>query len=82
MKAEIKNSVNDLTRQANAEYQKQLDDYAAQRKEYNAKWAELRTQFNTWKTNELERISKYKIIIPDSLKSIFKTLQSIGNTSK
>lgn len=82
MKAEIKNSVNDLTRQANAEYQKQLDDYAAQRKEYNAKWAELRTQFNTWKTNELERISKYKIIIPDSLKSIFKTLQSIGNASK
>ncbi len=82
MKAEIKNSVNELTRQANAEYQKQLDDYNAQRKEYNVKWAELRTQFNTWKTNELERISKYKIIIPDSLKSIFKILQSIGNTSK
>ena len=50
--------------------------------DYNSKWAELRSQFTTWRTNELEKISKLKITIPDNLKATFKVIVEVGDASK
>ena len=82
MKAEIKDTINNLNREANDQYQKELDEYQARAREYNVAFRELRSQFQTWKTNELEKISKLKIVIPENLKSIFKHIQEISDASK
>ena len=42
----------------------------------------MRSEFNTWQKNELERISKLKIAIPDTLKETFNVVKNAGNTSK
>ena len=82
MKAEIKETVNDLTRQAYDQHQIALDKWKEETRAYNAAWTELRSQFAKWRTNELERISNLKITIPDALKPVFKTLKEIGDASK
>lgn len=82
MKAEIQDTINELTRRAYEEYQAKIDEWKELNKAYNSAWAELRTKYNTWKTNELERISKLKITIPDNLKATFKVIREVGDTSK
>ncbi len=82
MKASIKDEINDKTRQNNEEYEKKIDEWKIVNTEYNSKWAELRSQFTTWRTNELERISKLKITIPDNLKATFKVIVEVGDASK
>lgn len=82
MKASIKDEINDRTRQSNEEYEKKIDEWKVVNAEYNSKWAELRSQFNIWRTNELEKISKLKITIPDSLKATFKVIMEVGDASK
>lgn len=82
MKAEIKETVNDLTRKANEQYQKEVDEWKAANHEFSAAWSTIRTQYNTWRTNELERISKLKITIPNRLKETFNLIKAIGDTSK
>lgn len=82
MKAEIKEEVNKLTRKAYDEYKIEIDNYKSSYKEYETKMTDLRNQFLTWRVNELERISKLKITVPDALKSIFKVIKEAGDTSK
>lgn len=82
MKAEIKDTVNDLTRQAYDQHQVALDKWREETRMYNATWTELRSKFTKWRTNELERISNLKITIPDALKPVFEVLKEIGDTSK
>lgn len=82
MKAEIKETVNNLTRQAYDQHQIALDNWKEESRAFNAAWTELRSKFVKWRTNELERISNLKITIPDTLKPIFKVLKEIGDTSK
>jgi t-SNARE complex subunit (syntaxin) len=82
MKASIKDEINDRTRQNNEEYERQIDEWKVVNMEYNSKWAELRSQFTVWRTNELERISKLKITIPDNLKATFKVIVEVGDASK
>lgn len=82
MKAEIQDTINELTRRAYEEYQAKVDEWKELNKAYNSAWAELRAKYNTWKTNELERISKLKITIPDNLKATFKMIREVGDTSK
>ena len=82
MKAEIQDTINELTRRAYEEYQAKIDEWKELNKAYNSAWAELRAKYNTWKTNELERISKLKITIPDNLKATFKVIREVGDTSK
>lgn len=82
MKAEIKEGINNLTREAYERYQAALDEHRAQVRAYNTAWSEMRSQFTTWRTNESERISKLKITIPDSLKAIFAKVKEVGDTSK
>ena len=64
------------------EYQAKVDEWKELNKAYNSAWAELRAKYNTWRTNELERISKLKITIPDNLKATFKVIREVGDTSK
>ena len=66
----------------NDRYQVQLEDYRAAYREYTAQCSSLRSQFNTWRTTEVERISKLKIAVPDVLKPVFSTIKAIGDTSK
>lgn len=82
LKAELKETVNNLTREAWDKYQKELDDWKEQSRIYNHAISSLRTQFTTWRTNELERLSKLKIAIPDVLKATFNILKELGGTSK
>lgn len=82
MKAEIKETVNNLTRQQNDKFIEEVANWSNLRDEYNSRMSEYRNQFTTWRTNELERISKLKITIPDSLKATFKMLKEVGDTSK
>lgn len=82
MKAEIKESVNSLTQQACQQHQIDYDAWREASQAYNASWAAIRTQFNAWKAAELEKLSKLKIAIPETLKATFKFLKEIGDTSK
>ena len=82
MKAELKDTVSELVRKAWDQHQVALDHYQGELRAYGTAVSALRAQFNTWRTNELERISKYKITIPDSLKKVFNMLQAAGDTSK
>lgn len=82
MKFEIKDSVNKATVSANDKYQEELSIWKIKNNEYNSLVLELTSKFNTWKTNELERISKLKIAIPDALKETFKVIKEICDTSK
>lgn len=82
MKAEIKDAVNNLTREAYDQHQIAVDTYKELVRAYNDAQSNLRSKFVTWRTNESERISKLKITIPDSLKGIFKIIKEVGDTSK
>lgn len=82
LKAELKEVANKVTCDNNDRYQNQLDEYRALHREYAAQCSNLRAQFNTWRTTEVERISKLKITIPDVLKPVFSTIKAIGDTSK
>lgn len=82
LKAELKEVANKVTCDNNDRYQVELDEFRAAQREYHTQYSNLRTQFNTWRTNELERISKLKIAIPSVLKPVFDTIKAIGDTSK
>lgn len=74
MKAEIKDTVNEWTRAAYSEYEKLQEEWKVLKSEYQAERLDLSAKFSVWKTNELEKISKLKIVIPDSLKDTFKLI--------
>jgi Txe/YoeB family toxin of Txe-Axe toxin-antitoxin module len=82
MKAEIKDLVNNLTRDAYDIHAKECDKYTELTRNYQAAWGNLRTKFTTWRTNELERISKLKIVIPSALKNTFTCIKEIADASK
>lgn len=82
LKAELKEVANKVTCDNNDRYQVQLDEYRASYREYTTQCSNLRAQFNTWRTTEVERISKLKIAVPDVLKPVFDTIKAIGDTSK
>ena len=82
LKAEIKEVANKVTCDNNDRYRIQLEDYRAAYYEYTAQCNSLRAQFNTWRTTEVERISKLKIAIPEALKPVFDAVKAIGDTSK
>jgi hypothetical protein len=50
------------------------EEWKVLKSEYQAERLDLSSKFSVWKTNELERISKLKIVIPDSLKATFKLI--------
>lgn len=82
MKAELKESVNDLTRKAYEKYQLDVARWKEQQKLYSSDLSKAQSEWIKWRTDELERISQLKITIPDALKDIFRIIQQAGNTSK
>lgn len=82
MKAEIKDTINNLTREAYDIYAKECDKYNELSRKYQSSWNELRAKFTTWRTSELERISKLKITIPSALKNTFTCIKEIADASK
>lgn len=82
MKAEIKDTVNNLIREAYDARDKELDKYNELLSTYHTTWGDLRAQFTTWRTDELERISKLKITIPNALIDTFNKIKEIADTSK
>lgn len=82
MKAELKESVNDLTRKAYEKYQLDVAHWKEQQKLYSSELGKLQSEWVKWRTDELERISQLKITIPDALKDIFRVIQKVGDTSK
>lgn len=82
MKAELKETVNDLTRKAYEKYQLDVARWKEQQKLYSSDLSKAQSEWIKWRTDELERISQLKITIPDALKDIFQVIQQAGNTSK
>jgi hypothetical protein len=82
MKAELKETVNDLTRKAYEKYQLDVAHWKEQQKLYSSDLSKAQSEWIKWRTDELERISQLKITIPDALKDIFRIIQQAGNTSK
>ena len=82
MKAEIKDIVNNLTIDAYDIHSKECDKYHELVRNYQASLGDLRAKFTTWRTNELERISKLKIVIPSALKNTFTCIKEIADASK
>jgi len=82
MKAELKETVNDLSRKLDDQYQETIRKFQLENTEYHAIMSDIRTQFNTWRINEIEKVSKLKITIPENLKEIFKIIKEVGDTSK
>lgn len=82
MKAELKETVNDLSRKLDDQYQETIRKFQLENTEYHAIMSDIRAQFNTWRINEIEKVSKLKITIPENLKEIFKIIKEVGDTSK
>lgn len=82
MKAELKETVNDLTRKSYEQYQINIANWKEQQKLYSSELGKVQSEWTKWKTDELERISQLKITIPDALKDIFRIIQKVGDTPK
>lgn len=82
LKAEIKETVNFKIRELQEAYNLEVDEWRKKHDEFNAAWNVMRSEFSTWQKNELERISKLKIAIPDTLKETFNVVKNAGDSSK
>lgn len=79
MKAELKETVNNINQQKCDEYQVKIDAYYADHREYNAWRNEMRNKLNKWKVSETERLSKLKIVVPKDLKDIFQKVKAVDS---
>ena len=79
MKAELKETVNNMNQQRYDEYQVKIDAYYAEHREYKAWQNEMRNKLNKWKVSETERLSKLKIVVPKDLKDIFQKVKAVDS---
>lgn len=79
MKAELKETVNNINQQRYDEYQVKIDAYYAEERAYNAWQSEMRNKLNKWKVSETERLSKLKIVIPKDLSGIFQKVKAVDS---
>jgi NADPH-dependent glutamate synthase beta subunit-like oxidoreductase len=70
-KAEIKEAMTEKNRVQSSYYQQILSQYKADQ----ALWE---TEFNQAVEDEIEKISQYKIVIPDQFKGIYNFLNNLG----
>lgn len=82
MKAELKEEVNRLSREAEIAHQNKLQEHKKSLDEYNIAMADLKSSYNNWITSEQERISKLKIVLPPNLLEIFEEVKKQGDSSK
>ena len=79
MKAELKETVNNINQQRYDEFQVKVDAYYAEERAYNAWQKEMRNKLNKWKVSETERLSKLKIVIPKDLSGIFQKVKAVDS---
>ena len=79
MKAELKETVNNMNQQRYNDHQVMIDAYYAEERAYNAWYNEMRNKLNKWKVSETERLSKLKIVIPKDLKDIFQKVKAVDS---
>jgi hypothetical protein len=79
MKAELKETVNNLNQQKCNTLQLKIDAYYAEHREYIAWKNEMRNKLNKWKVSETERLSKLKIVVPKDLKDIFQKVKAVDS---
>lgn len=82
LKAEVKETVNELIRQAQEKYQEENTLYMERVKEHNSFMDNVRSKFTAWKASESERISKLKIAIPPVLEPIYQVLKKLETPTK
>ena len=58
-----------------------MAEFKAKYDKYTSELGELRSRFNSWKTSEMERISKLKIALPKNLLDIFEEIRRQGDSS-
>lgn len=56
--------------------------YITYRKEVNRRRQEIQAEFEDWRSSELNRVSKLKIIIPAALQETYEYLESLGKQNK
>ena len=71
----ILHDIDEQVRQANAELNAK---YAEELREWDVAGKKQLTEFENWKREESKRISDLKIVIPDHLKGIYETVNSLG----
>lgn len=81
LKAELKEEVNKLSNTQEQEYREKMAEFKAKYDKYTSELGELRSCFNSWKTSEMERISKLKIALPKNLLDIFEEIRRQGDSS-
>lgn len=81
LKAELKEEVNKLSNTQEQEYREKMAEFKAKYDKYTSELGELRSRFNSWKTSEMERISKLKIALPKNLLDIFEEIRKQGDSS-
>lgn len=81
LKAEIKETVNKIDMTREREYREKMAEFKAKYDKYTSELGELRSRFNSWKTSEMERISKLKIALPKNLLDIFEEIRRQGDSS-
>lgn len=81
LKAELKEEVNKLSNTQEQEYREKMAEFKANYDKYTSELGELRSRFNSWKTSEMERISKLKIALPKNLLDIFEEIRRQGDSS-
>lgn len=59
----------------------EMAEFKAKYDKYTSELGELRSRFNSWKTSEMERISKLKIALPKNLLDIFEEIRRQGDSS-
>jgi hypothetical protein len=79
MKAELRETVNNINQQKCDALQLKIDAYYAEHREYIAWKNEMRNKLNKWKVSETERLSKLKIVIPKDLKDIFQKVKAVDS---
>ena len=79
MKAELKETVNNINQQRYDEYQVKIDAYYAEDRAYNAWQKEMRNKLNKCKVSETERLSKLKIVVPKDLNGIFQKVKAVDS---
>lgn len=80
LKAELKEEVNKLSNAREQEYREKMAEFKAKYDRYNSELGELRSRFNSWKTSEMERISKLKIALPKDLLDVFEEIKRQSNS--
>ena len=71
----INHDIDEKIRLDEIEKQNAYNDEYGKYSEKKALWI---NEFNEWRKKELDRVVKLKIVIPDRLKSIYETINSIG----